>query len=147
MRALKLIIAAAILFIAWRLVGPMATEKLRSTKSGGKADSGCVSSAQRASNAWGEGLGRFVNPPYDLDAWSRFKGSVESKIANAESACSCEAESCQRVRGAMGDLRSLVGDLDNAIRSGAPPPGDAVQRQEAIDNSLDEAQALVSSGK
>lgn len=147
MRALKLIIAVAILFFVWKLAGPMIKEKTRLTKTVGASDSGCVSSAQRASNAWGDGLGRFVNPPYDLDSWTGFKGSVESKISNAESECSCAAESCQRVRTAMRDLRGLVGDLDNAIRSGSPPPGDAVQRQEAIDNTIDEAQALVRAGK
>ncbi|HWW61178.1 MAG TPA: hypothetical protein VN181_07415 [Thermoanaerobaculia bacterium] len=147
MRALKLIIAAAVLFFAWKLAGPMLKEKLRLTKGESTSDNGCVSAAQRASNAWGDGLGRFVNPPYDVDAWSRFKSSVESKISSAESECGCPAESCHRVKTAMRDLRALVGDLDNSIRSGSPPPGDAVQRQEAIDNAIDEAQVLVRAGK
>ena len=50
-------------------------------------------------------------------------------------------------RDAMRDLRTLVGNMDNAITSGSPPPDDAVQRQEAIDTKIETAVALASSGK
>jgi len=107
----------------------------------------CVQSAQAASEAWGSGLKSFVNPPYDLNAWSSFRGDVESKITTAERGCTCADPSCEKVRDAMRDLRSLVSDLDNAIRSGGSPGSDIVQRQEAIDNRIDEAADLVRQGK
>ncbi|HEY2325839.1 MAG TPA: hypothetical protein VGJ82_23485 [Thermoanaerobaculia bacterium] len=47
----------------------------------------------------------------------------------------------------MGDLRSLLSDLDSAIRNGSAPPSDVVQRQDAIDKQIDEAAELTRNGK
>ena len=47
----------------------------------------------------------------------------------------------------MRDLRSLLSDLDSAIRNGSAPPSDLVQRQEAIDKQIDEAAELTRAGK
>jgi hypothetical protein len=69
------------------------------------------------------------------------------KISAAESECSCSADSCQKARAAMGDLRSLLSDLDSAIRNGSAPPSDVVQRQDAIDKQIDEAAELTRNGK
>ena len=46
----------------------------------------------------------------------------------------------------MGDLRGLVSDLDNTIRNGSSPEG-FVQRQEQIDNRINEARDLQRAGK
>jgi hypothetical protein len=146
-RIVKLVVVIAIVFAIWKYGVPW----IQRQGSGGKTtvasdDNSCISSAQRASERWGSGLGRFVNPPYDLDAWSTFRGNVESSISAAESDCSCAAESCTKAREAMRELRSLVADLDSTLRNGSDPSG-FVQRQEAIDNRISEAAALASAAK
>ena len=149
-RLVKLIVAIAVVFLAWKYVLPWIqrqTSSTSSSSSSGTTQSSCTTLASAASEAWGRGLHQFVNPPYDLNAWSTFRQDLESKIAGADSECSCNSESCGKVRSAMHDLRSLVSDLDSAIRSGAAPPSDVVQRQEAIDKQIDEAAELVRSGK
>ena len=149
-RIVKWIVIIGIAFFAWKVVVPW----VKAQKSGGTSsisagavgDDSCVGQAERASEAWGSGLSRFVNPPYDLAAWSEFRTTVETQISEAESTCTCATESCDKVRGAMSDLRGLVSDLDNTIRNGASPDG-VVQRQESIDNRINEARALQSDGK
>jgi hypothetical protein len=151
-RLLKLIIAIAVVFAIWKYGLPWIQQQTSSGKhsdasAASSGNSSCTQLASAASEAWGRGLHQFVNPPYDLNAWSSFKQDVESKISSTESECSCSSESCTKVNAAMRDLRGLVSDLDSAIRSGSAPPSDAVQRQEAIDKQIDEAAELVRSGK
>ena len=140
MRSLiRIVVAVAVIWFVWAQVVPWAKKELGSSSAsstGNGSDGGCRSASLRATNAWGEGLGRFANPPYDLAAWSSFRGDVESKIGEAQSACNCSDDSCREVRAALTDLRGLVGEFDGAIRNGSPPPADAVQRQERIDNVL-----------
>lgn len=147
-RIVKIIVLIAVLYVAWKYALPW----LQRQQSGGRgthasAQSGCPGAAARASEAWGSGLHSFVNPPYDLNAWSSFHDSVESKISSAESECSCGSESCEKAKAAMRDLRSLLSDLDSAIRGGSAPPSDLVQRQEAVDKQIDEAADLTRAGK
>jgi hypothetical protein len=113
----------------------------------GGGDDSCVDAAERASESWGSGLGRFVNPPYDMAAWSAFRGGVDNQISAAESKCTCAKESCEKVRQSMRELRSLVSDLDAAIRSSGSPGSDVVARQEHIDVGINEARDLMSAGK
>jgi hypothetical protein len=150
-RLLKWIVIAALLFGVWKYVVPWVKNEAASEGAIPAAAvagrTSCPSAADRASSAWGAGLGRFVNPPYDLDAWSSFKQDVESKITQAESECSCEAASCATVRDAMSDLRGLVTDFDGAIRTGNAPPEDAVMRQERIDDRITQAMAAGRGGQ
>src|ERR1700741_318286 len=133
-RLVKWIVIIAIIIAAWKYAIPWAKHQVQGHAiSGGSVDSSCVGAARRASEAWGSGLHSFVNPPYDLGAWSSFRDDVEKKIATAESQCRASSQSCDAARGAMTDLKGLVAELDTAITSGSPVPGDAVQRQEAID--------------
>ncbi|HEX6177616.1 MAG TPA: hypothetical protein VF057_04615 [Thermoanaerobaculia bacterium] len=146
-RIFKWIVIAAILFFAWKLVGPMLQKPMSSTTSdGGSADNSCIAAAARASETWGSGIGRFVNSD-DSTAWETFRGNVEMRIGAAESACDCADQSCQTARIAMGDLRAIVGDVDNAFRSNSGPPTDIVQRQEAVDNQIDTAREQVRAGR
>ena len=148
-RLLKLALVIAALFIAWKVVLP------RLKGSGGEPASSpaaaghesCVAGAEHASNAWGSGVGRFANPPYDIDAWSNFQSDINSKIAAAEAQCTCSDKSCVMVRSAMSELRGLISEMDSSIRSGAPQPSGLVQRQESIDTQIIEARALSQSGK
>ena len=140
MRILKWLVVLVILFIAWKAIEPrLKKSRAARTSSSENPAANCAASAARASEAWGSGLSRFVNPPYDLAAWSEFRSDVEGRISSAESDCNCASDGCGKGRQAMRDLRNLVSDLDSAIRNGSSPPGDAVQRQEAIDNLIDEA--------
>jgi hypothetical protein len=146
-RLVKLLVVAAIAFVAWKYVVPWVKKQggsSETTVAGGGAS--CVRSAERASEAWGSGLSRFTNPPYDAASWSTFRGNVESRINAAEADCTCAVESCTKAREAMRDLRSLVNDLDSTVRNGSPA-SDLVQRQEAIDNRINEAGELARAGK
>jgi hypothetical protein len=152
-RIVKWVVILALLFVVWKYVIPWVKDegsgfdKSSSASKSSGGDQSCIASAERASNTWGSGLGRFVNPPYDLGAWSNFRGDVDAKINAADADCSCGAESCQKVKNAMSELRSLVGDFDTAIRNGSSPGQDAVQRQEQIDRQIDDARELVRAGK
>lgn len=148
-RIVKWVLVLAVVFVGWKFWSQqkMSSGGGSTSASGGSADRPCVAQAERASDAWGSGIGRFANPPYDIDAWSSFKSDVDRKITGAESACSDSSESSLKVRDAMHDLRALVNDCDSSIRSGAPPSGDIVQRQGQVDAQLDAARELVKSGK
>lgn len=149
-RIVKWLVVVIVLFFAWKYLSPKFLKKETTpatSESGTFVNSSCIGAADKASSAWGSGVGRFVNPPYDMDAWSVFRSDVDSKIANAQGQCACVAESCHKIQSALHDLSSLAGDLDNALRSGSPPPSDIVQRQEAIDHQLDEARDLIRAGK
>ena len=151
-RLLKWIVIIGIVIFAWKVGVPW----IKQQKIGGSSpsisqatavgDDSCAGQAERASEAWGSGLAQFANPPYDMAAWSNFRNGVDAQIAKAEAKCTCANESCEKVRGAMGDLRALVGDLDNTIRNGTSPEG-IVQRQEQIDNRINEARDLQRAGK
>lgn len=138
-RLLKWIVALAVVVFAWKVALPWVKGQNLGSSSRAAASGGtnpCVAGAQYASETWGSGLGRFVNPPYDIDAWSQFREDVGQRIAAAEKDCSCPSESCARVRSALSDLRTMSSELDSSIRNGSAPPGDIVQRQEAIDNAI-----------
>lgn len=146
----KWIVVVVLALITWKYFVPWVAKEMHdvSPTTGPTATgTSCVTAAQQASEKWGSGLGRFVNPPYDIQAWSSFTEDVKMSIATAESACGDSAESCVKVRSSMSDLRTLVNDLDSAIRTGSELPGDVVQRQESIDNRINAASELVRAGK
>jgi hypothetical protein len=147
-RLLQWIVVIVLAVVAWKFGLPWAQEHMRgSVAATSSPESSCTATAQHASEIWGSGLHRFANPPYDMAAWSDFRSGVESEIAKAQTECSCAQQSCETARCAMSDLRSLVSELDTAIRNGSPPPENAVQRQEAIDTTIETAAALARGGK
>ena len=103
----------------------------------------CAAAATAAGDTWGSGVGRFANPPYDTAAWDDFRSRVEREAREAQEKCLCGDAACNTAKGAMSDLRSLVNEMDTALRSGSPPPSDLVQRQEAIDNAINAARDQV----
>ena len=148
----KWLLLIAVIIVAWKYVVPWLEKETGSAKtststSGGSGGSSCVASAERASAAWGGGLGKFVNPPYDVEAWSNFRTEVDSRINVADEACGCPDESCEKVRGALRDLRGLISELDTSIRGGTHIEADVVRRQEAIDLDIEKAGDLVKDGK
>jgi len=141
-RLIKWVIVIALIFLAWKYALPWAKQQVQGHSTTAATDTPCTAAAQRASETWGSGLHKFVNPPYDLGEWARFRGDVETKISCRES-----CPSCDMARDAMRDLQTLVANLDSSITSGNPPPDDAVQRQEAIDTKIEAAAALAQGGK
>lgn len=147
-RVVKWVVLLAIVFFAWKYALPWVKARGSSGASSSvQMDGSCVGAAERAADAWGNGIRQFLNPPYDAGAWSGFQRDVQTSIASAESQCGCAAKSCETTRNAMRDLRGFVGEMDTAIRTGSSPPLDAAQRQEAIDNQIASARALVQSGQ
>jgi hypothetical protein len=149
-RLIKLIAVIALVFLAWKYALPWAKKQMRGSgtaSSSSSSQSSCTTAAQHASEAWGSGLHRFANPPYDIAAWSSFRSDVDTQIGAAESECRGAQESCEKARAAMSELRALVSEFDTAIRNGSPPPDNAVQRQEGIDAKIDAAADLVRAGK
>ncbi len=147
-RLLNWIVVIVLAIVAWKYGLPWAKERMRGSAAvSSSPEISCTTTAQHASEIWGSGLHRFANPPYDLAAWSDFRSGVESEIAKAQTECRCSQQSCETVRGAMSDLRSLVSEFDTAIRNGSPPPDNAVSRQESIDTTIETAAALARGGK
>jgi hypothetical protein len=156
-RLVKLVVVIGVLLIGWKTILPKlkqsnhaeATTSASSSRSSSPLAGGgqCVAAAERASEFWGSGISRFVNPPYDQNAWSSFRSDVDTRIGNAESLCSCSDQACTKTADALRDLRGLASELDGTIRNGAEPPGGLVSRQEAIDNRINEAHDLVRAGK
>ena len=144
---IKWIVILVAIYFVWSVGLPwIQKQKPSASTTGSDTDSSCVSFAARASETWGGGIGRFVNPPYDTMAWDTFRGNVEGRIRTAESSCACSTSSCDKAREAMRDLRAVVSDVDAALRSNSGPPSDIVQRQESIDNRINEARDLARGG-
>jgi hypothetical protein len=143
-RIVKWLVILGLIFVAWKVVVPWVKKQGLPSAAGAatEADTPCVRAAAEASERWGSGLARFANPNPDATQWQTFRGMVEGRIGSAESACSCETASCAKARDAMRDLRGVVSDMDNALRANTGPPGDIVQRQESIDNAINEARDL-----
>src|SRR5260221_8336287 len=105
-KLVKWVIVLAIVFVGWKYGLPWIKAKTGGSSSGtASTDNTCISIAGRASEIWGSGIGKFVNPPYDMDAWSSMSASVNSSIVATSTACGCPEESCQKVQSAMRDLK------------------------------------------
>ena len=148
----KWLLLIVVIIVVWKYVVPWLEKetgggKTSTATSGSSGASSCVASAERASAEFGGGLGRFVNPPYDVEAWSSFRTTVDSRLNVADEACGCANESCEKVRGALRDLRGLISELDNSIRGGTHIEADVIRRMEAIDLDIEKAGDLAKDGK
>lgn len=142
-KLLKVIILLVVVIAIWKFVLPNITKSPaapvhRRSAMTQASGNDCVDFASHASEVWGGGIGRFANNP-DQEEWRRFSSEVNDAIREAEEECTCPSASCSNVRYAMSDLRKLVSDFDRSVREGTPPPDDAVQRQEKIDDTVMEA--------
>ncbi len=134
----QLLIVVVIAFFVWKWwQGHHATSA--TATAGSSPAQACAAAAAAAGDAWGSGVGRFANPPYDAAAWGDFRSRVEQQARQAEEKCLCGDAACTTAKGAMNDLRGLINEMDQSLRSGSPPPSDLVQRQEAIDNAINSA--------
>ncbi|HUJ13371.1 MAG TPA: hypothetical protein VL284_06210 [Thermoanaerobaculia bacterium] len=135
-----LIIWIIIIAIAWFLWKNYSQHHTNVAATAGvSAAQQCTSAASMADDTWGSGVGHFANPPYDTSAWDEFRSRVETQARQAEEKCLCADSACTTAKNAMGDLRNLVAEMDQSLRSGSPPPSDLVQRQEAIDTAVNSA--------
>lgn len=138
----KLVIAAAVLFLLWKEVLPrITTHGTTQPNAGTSAGTNCVFEARQASDYWSGSMPRFANPPYDMQAWGDFKSHLDAKISRAQDKCSCDQDSCKLGKQAVDDLNGLLSEMDTAIRNASSPPSDLVQRQERIDNAINDASA------
>jgi len=135
------IVVIAIIVLVWKKALPWWNEHHggSTTTVADSPAAACAAAAAAASDTWGSGVGRFANPPYDTGAWDDFRSRVEEQARRAQEKCLCAETACTTAKNAMGDLRSLVAEMDTSLRSGSPPPSDLVQRQEAIDNAVNAA--------
>ncbi len=145
-RLIKVAIVVAIAVFIWKKGIPWWEEQHRGSASASPGDT-CTPYADSAANTWSSGIRKFVNPPYDMAAWDSFRGDVQSRISEAESHCSCNAESCAKAKEAMSGLRGMVSDADGMIRNNTAPPSNIVSRQEDVDNLVDQAKELARAGK
>ena len=148
---IKWIVIIGVLIIGYREGWPWLQAKIDAFSAGSPSNSeraglSCAIQADRANLAWGGGIGRFVNPPVDTTAWDSFRTQVEADISQARSSCGCAEPSCTKAREALADLDNLIRSFDSAVRSGSPPRGDVVSRQEAIDSKIEQAVSLAKSG-
>lgn len=147
---LKLAVVVIVALLIWKKGIPWWKEQHASQASAisnTSVNNTCVDAAAEADDTWGSGVGHFANPPYDLTAWDDFRSRVETQARRAEEKCLCADSSCTTAKQAMSDLRSLVLEMDQSLRSGSPPPSDLVQRQESIDNAVNNARDLAKQGK
>src|SRR5688500_19834634 len=102
-KLVKWVVILALLVFGWKALAPRIKGRLNTksaaTSVDARADDSCVGRATAASNAWSNGLARFVNPPYDIEAWSSFKSDVDQRISETDSACTCERDSCLKKLG------------------------------------------------
>lgn len=142
----KLLIVVILVYLAWHVGWPWIQKQMGSSSSAASGSMACVDATARATKAWGDGIGRFVNPPVDQNAWSSFRSNVQDRISSAQAECGCSEDSCGKARDALGRLSSLASDLDLSVGTGSPPPSDLAQRQQRVDDALDRARHLAKIG-
>jgi hypothetical protein len=114
----------------------------------GGGDAGhCVALASEAGQALGQQIRRFRNPPYDLAAWDDATAAVDGRVAEAESACGCPRESCERAAAALAEVRDLVASVDGVVRGDPTAFRNPGSQQERIDDLIAEARDLARQGR
>lgn len=136
-RVLRILIVMGVVFVAWKWWTTQHRAPATAPADRTSPAVNCQFEARAANDYFGSRIGGFTNPPYDMQAWDQFKSGTESRISRAESKCSCSDPPCTRANEAMSELRTMLGELDSAIRSGGSPPTDLVQRQERINQALE----------
>lgn len=141
-RFVKLAVLVVVLYFGVTQVVPWVKEELgigvaRDFSGGGGG--GCVAVAEAASRDFGSGIRQFSRPPIDVESWDRVERQLSGSIYEAESACSCPEESCEKAREALDELRSILYDFDAGFRGQQPVPLNAARQMQRIDALLAEA--------
>jgi hypothetical protein len=99
----------------------------------------CVTAARDAAESFSEELKSFAKPPIDTDKWDRTWLRIENRISKADDVCGCGRPGCLTAQGALGNLRDLGSDFDNAARGGGAPPVNAASTMNRVYDALDMA--------
>lgn len=110
---------------------------------GDPASERCVETATRASDTLSGQVVRFSSPPVDSAEWSTASWEIENAVQEAELACTCFTEACQKASEALDAMRQLYTQFDDMV-SGTPSGwGNPAHDQERIFQLLDEARAAL----
>ena len=112
----------------------------------GGVRTGCVGAAERASDRFGERVGRVSGPGTDPQVWDDFRRSVDDAIYEAQSQCDCRLESCDKAREALSALGDQLAQFDERFRTGTMAQN-PVSQQTRIHRLLGEAQELARQGR
>ena len=122
------------------------SEPRQASGGGSTYESSCVDRAERVNLAFGSRIGSFVRQSEDTSGWTGFRAGIDQQIAEATTACSCSAQSCEKARKALENLRGVVAELNGAIRGASSPGSGLVLQLEDIEQMLDQARELAASG-
>ena len=119
-KIIKLALIAFLLYIAYTQGLPLLRQQLGEGLGGDDTPrSGCVGAAERASDLFGERVGRVSGPGTDPQVWDDFRRSVDDAIYDARSQCDCRLESCDKAREALSALGDQLAQFDQRFRSGS----------------------------
>ena len=144
-RFVKLGVLVVVLYFGVTKVVPWMKEELGV---GGARDfsdgegSGCVAVAEAANRDFGAGIRQFSRPPIDVESWDRVERRLSDSIYEAERACSCPKDSCDKAREALDELRAILYAFDAGFRGEQPVPLNAARQMQRVDRLLSEAGSL-----
>ncbi len=146
-RILKLAVLAVVLYFGVTKVVPWMKQELggggaRDFSDVGEGSGQCVAVAEAANRDFGAGIRQFSRPPIDVESWDRVERQLSSSLYDAESACSCPEESCDKAREALDELRSILYDYDAGFRGRQPVPLNAARGLQRVGRLLNEARSL-----
>ena len=149
-RFIKLAVFAVVGYFGVTMFVPWMEKELRG---GGGRDVGtgvegsgqCVAVAEAASRDFGDGIRQFSRPPIDVESWDRVERQLSGSLYDAEDACSCPEESCDKAREALDELRSILSDFNAGFRGEQPVPLNTARDLQRVDRLLSEAGSLASS--
>src|SRR5258707_14582554 len=109
---IKILIVVVIAFAIWKW-WQKNHQGTAAPAAGAAASQECAAAAAAAGDAWGSGVGRFANPPYDTTAWDEFRSRVERHARQAQEKGLCGDATCNTAKGAMSGPRGLISEMDS----------------------------------
>lgn len=144
-RIIKLVVVLVVVYFAYSVGLPWIKGLLGSSPAGLRGNASeealCVGAAERAVDAFGDRLGRFL-PPIDADAWEESVSRSRTEISEAERGCGCGHEACREASRALSDLENMVTEYDDSVQAGRGLPANGARRLESLYNTLDRAKTL-----
>jgi hypothetical protein len=122
----------------------LGTEPAGSDSAGDPASERCVATATRASDTLSGEVVRFSSPPVDPAEWSAASWDIDNAIQEAELACTCFTEACQKAAEALDAMRQLYTQFNDMVRGTPTGWGNPAHDQERIYQLLDDARAALS---
>ena len=146
-KIIKLALIAFLLYIAYTQGLPLLRQQLGEGLGGDDLPrTGCVAAAERASDVFGERIGRVSGPGTDPQLWEDFRRAVDDRIYEARSQCDCRLESCDKAREALSALEGQLARFGERFRSGTMAQNPA-QQQVRVHRLIGEARELARQGR